>query len=133
MENINHLAVILSAFCSLILGAIWYSPILFYKTWKKENNLTDEQLKASSPAKSYLICFLLALLMSYNMAFFLADSESDWQWGLIAGFLTGFGWAAAIFMVIAMFELKTWRYVAINSGYIIIFFSLIGVIIGTWK
>ena len=47
--------------------------------------------------------------MAYNMAAFLGDAETGWQWGLTAGFLTGFGWAAAIFTVIALFEQKSWR------------------------
>ena len=133
MDNLNHIAVFVSALCSLIIGAVWYSPILFYKIWKKENNLTEQELKKANPIKQYSICFLLALLMSYNMAFFLADSKSDWVWGLTAGFLTGFGWAAAIFAIIALFELKTLKYIAVNTGYIIIFFSISGLIIGAWK
>ena len=44
--NINHLAVIACAIANLALGALWYSPAMFYKAWKKENNFTDEQLKA---------------------------------------------------------------------------------------
>ena len=36
MENliINHWAVLACAVLSLVLGAFWYSPLLFYKGWK---------------------------------------------------------------------------------------------------
>lgn len=130
---INHWAVLVCAIFNLILGALWYSPALFYKAWASENKLTEEQLKTASPAKLYGISFLLAYLMSYNMAFFLGDPSTDWQWGATAGFLTGFGWAAAIFTAIALFELKSWRYIFINSGYIIIYFTGIGMILGAWR
>ncbi len=133
MENINHWAVLACAVFNMVLGAFWYSPALFYNAWKKENNLTDEQLKAANPAKIYGMSFLLAYLMSYNMAFFLSGPETDWQWGATAGFLTGFGWAAAIFTSIALFEQKSWRYILINSGYIVIYFTVIGFILGIWK
>lgn len=135
MENvvINHWAVLACAVFNMALGAAWYSPALFYNAWKNENNLTDEKIKAGNPAKMYGIGFLLAYLMSYNMAFFLGGPETDWQWGAIAGFLTGFGWAAAIFTSIALFEQKTWRYILINSGYIIIYFTVIGLILGAWR
>ena len=135
MENmvINHWAVLVCAVFNLILGAIWYSPALFYKAWKKENQLTDEQLKQGNPGKMYGLSFALAYLMAYNMAFFLGDANTNWQWGTTAGFLTGFGWAAAIFTIIALFEQKSWTYILINSGYIITFFTMIGFILGLWR
>ncbi|MCB0410283.1 MAG: DUF1761 domain-containing protein [Flavobacteriales bacterium] len=135
MENmvINHWAVLCAAVFNLVLGALWYSPALFYNAWKKENNLTDEQIKKSNPIKTHGISFILAYLMSYNLAFFLGDANTNWQWGLTAGFLTGFGWAAAIFTAIALFEQKSWKYIFINSGYIVIYFTVIGFILGIWR
>lgn len=135
MENIyiNHWAVLAGAIFNMLLGATWYSPALFYNAWKTENNLTEEQIKKANPAKIYGISFLLAYIMSYNLAFFLGDTGTDWLWGLSAGFLAGFGWAAAIFTAIALFEQKSWRYIFINSGYIIIYFSVTGLILGIWR
>jgi len=135
MENmiINHWAVLVCAVLNLALGAIWYSPALFYKAWKKENKLQDEDFKGINMGKMYTISFVLALIMSYNMAFFLGDEKTDWVWGTTAGFLTGFGWCAMIFAAIALFELKSWKYIFINSGYIIIYFTLIGFVLGAWR
>jgi len=130
---INHWAVLASAIFNLILGAVWYSPALFYKAWKMENNLTDEDIRKTNLIKTHGISFLLAYLMSYNLAFFLGDANTDWQWGLTAGFLTGFGWAAAIFTAIALFEQKSWKYILINGGYITIYFTVIGFILGIWR
>lgn len=135
MENmiINHWAVLACAVFSLLLGAVWYSPLLFYRAWKRENGLTDEQLKSAKPLKTHGISFLLAYLMAYNLAFFLGDAHTDWQWGITAGFLAGFGWAAAIFTTIALFEQKSWRYIGINASYIIVYFTGIGFILGLWR
>ena len=130
---INHWAVLACAVFNMILGAIWYSPALFYNAWKKENNLTDEQLKKVNFVKMYVLGFLLAYLMSYNLAFFLSDAKTDWQWGATAGFLAGFGWAAAIFTTFALFEQRSWKYIFINSGYIVIYFTVIGFILGAWR
>jgi len=135
MENmiINHWAVLASAVFSLVLGATWYSPMLFYKGWQKESGVTEEQVKASSPVKTYLLAFLLAYIMSYNLAFFLSDEATDWKWGLTAGFLAGFGWAATMFTVISLFEFRSLRYILINTGYMIVYFSAIGLILGAWR
>ncbi len=135
MENmyINHIAVFVCAVTSLVIGAIWYSPILFYKAWRHESGLSDEDLKNVKPGKVYTITFLLSLIISYNLAFFLGDAKTDWVWGTTAGFLAGFGWAAMIFTIIALFEQKTLKYIMINGGYIVVYFTLIGFILGIWR
>ncbi len=135
MENlyINHLAVFVCAILNLALGALWYSPILFYKGWLLETKLTEERLAKSNPAKTYVLAFLLALIMSYNLAFYLGDSQTDAVWGTIAGFLAGFGWATLTFTIIALFEQRTWKYIFINGGYITVYFTLIGFVLGIWR
>lgn len=132
MEAINHLAVISASVLILLLGALWYSPVLFYKAWLDQNTFTEEDLKNQNSAKIYGITFVLAILMCYNLAFFLADPSTDLVWGVTSGFLTGF-WAAGIFTVIALFEQKTWKYVLINGGFVLVYFSLVGLILGAWR
>ncbi|AWX45018.1 hypothetical protein HME9304_02026 [Flagellimonas maritima] len=130
---INHLAVLVCAVTNLVVGAVWYSPALFYNAWKKENNLTDDDFKDVNMGKVYGITFIMALVMSYNMALFLGDANTDWIWGMSAGFFTGFGFCSMIFTAIALFEKKSWKYIFINSGYIIVYFTLIGFILGIWR
>lgn len=135
MENIeiNHLAVIVAALSNLIIGAIWYSPAFFYKGWKTANGFTDEDMKDINPAKLYSISTLLSLIICYNMAAFLGDPTVDWKFGTMAGFAAGFGWAAMVFAIIALYEKKSIRYILINGGYITVYFTLIGFILGIWK
>jgi hypothetical protein len=135
VENlyINHLAVFVCAIANLTLGALWYSPLLFYRTWLGETNLSEERLATSNPAKIYGLTFLLALLISYNLAFFLGDSQTTPAWGATAGFLAGFGFSALIFAIIALFERRSWRYILINGGFITVYFTLIGFILGLWR
>jgi len=135
MENpyINHLAVFICAILNLALGALWYSPLLFFKAWSSETNLTEEQLAKSSPAKTYGLAFLFALIISYNLAFFLGDSQTTPLWGAAAGFLAGFGWSTLIFAIIALFEQRSWKYILINGSYITVYFTLIGLILGVWR
>ena len=135
MENfyINHIAVSVCAFLSLAIGGLWWSPLLFAKAWQKENGLTDEQLAGANLLKTFVLTFLLAWLMSYNLAFFLGAPGTTWQWGLIAGLLTGVGWVAAMFVVIALFEQRSLKYILINGGYIVVYFAVIGLILGIWR
>lgn len=130
---INHIAVFVCAAANLALGALWYSPALFFRAWQSENKLSDEDLKKVNPAKTYGLAFLFSLIISYNLAFFLGDDKTDMVWGTTAGFLAGFGWAAMIFAIIALFEMRSWRYILINGGFIVVYFTLIGFILGIWR
>jgi hypothetical protein len=134
MENmiINHWAVFVAAISDFLVGAIWFSPLMFYKPWLKETKLTEEILKKGNPAITYGLAFVLALIISYNLAAFLGEPSTDTVWGLTAGFLAGV-WAAAGFATIALFEKKTLKYVLIDCGYLLIAFTLKGMIIGAWR
>ena len=131
---INHWAVLVCAVANLVVGALWYSPMLFYKAWMRENNFTEETIKQKfNPLKMYGLSFVLSLIISYNLAFFLCDVKTNASWGATAGFLAGFGFSALIFAVVALFEQRSWKYILINGGYITIYFTLIGFIIGAWR
>jgi hypothetical protein len=132
--SINHLAVVAAALSDFIVGALWYSPALFYRAWKTENRFTDEMLKAGfNPALVYGLTFLFALVISYNLAFFLAGPGTDGAWGATAGLLAGLGWASLGFATVALFERRSVRYVLINCGYLTAAFTLKGFIIGSWR
>ena len=135
MENfyINHLAVFVCALLSLALGALWYSPVLFFSAWQSASGLSDEQVAKANPMKTYSLTLFLAWIISYNLAFFLGDSKTNWQWGVIAGLLAGVGWADTMFVIIALFEQRSFRYIVINCGYITIYFALIGFVLGIWR
>lgn len=130
---INHLAVFVCAAANLALGALWYSPLLFYRAWLSETKLSEEQLERSNPAKIYGLAFLFALIISYNLAFFLSDDQTTPLWGATAGFLAGFGFSTLIFAMIALFERRSWKYILINGGYITVYFTLSGFILGFWR
>jgi hypothetical protein len=130
---LNHLAIFVCALLSLVVGGLWYSPLLFFKAWQKESGLSEEQVTRANPLKTYSLTFLLAWVVSYNLAFFLGDSKTDWRWGLVAGLLAGVGWAVTMFTIIALFEQKSLKYLLINCGYVTVYFALIGFVLGIWR
>ena len=50
---INHWAVWVAAISDFFVGAFWYSPLLFYKAWLRENKLSQEEAKRSNPLLIY--------------------------------------------------------------------------------
>lgn len=130
---INHPAVIVAAISDFVVGALWYSPLMFFKAWMKENGFEESDLGKRNPGLLYGMTFILSLLISYNLAAFLGDANTDMIWGLSAGILAGLGFASFAFCIVAFFEQKSIKYMLINSGYITVAFALKGLIIGAWR
>lgn len=135
MENfyINHIAVFVCAVMSLVIGGLWFSPLLFQKVWQREAGISDEQMARLSPLKTFGLTFLLAWIASYNLAGFLSGPATTWKFGLAAGLAAGVGWVATQFVIIALFEQRSWKYMAINCGYVTVYFGVIGFILGMWR
>lgn len=133
MESLNVSAVLVAAIAMHMLGAIWYSPIMFAKAWMQACGLTEQQLAQANMAKLMLGTLLLCVLMAFNLAMFIGGTDVNWQLGALYGLLAGFGWVTLALLLLALYEQRSWRYVAINGGYLSLGFTLMGAIIGAWQ
>lgn len=131
-QTLNWIAVIATTFLSFIIGSMWYSPILFGKQWQIEAGVSDEKLKNGNMGVIFGGAFILIFISMFNLAMFLGP-KADITFGLIAGFLTGFGWVATSIGVLYLFERRSLKLFFINAGYHIISFTISGAIIGIWK
>ncbi|MCB0496177.1 MAG: DUF1761 domain-containing protein [Cyclobacteriaceae bacterium] len=126
--EISYLGVLVAAFSSFIIGGVWYSPLLFHKTWAKENGFKDEDLKGGNMAKIFGLSFIASLIISVNLAAFLGPGVTL-SWGTAAGALAGLGWVAMAYGVTYLFERKSFKLWLINAGYHVITFTLMGSIL----
>lgn len=133
MQHVNWLAVFAAAVSAFVLGGLWYSPVMFGRGWMAANNFSNEDLRKGSMGKIFAIAFVLSLLMAANLAMFLAEPKTTALWGATAGFLAGFGWVALAIAIISLFERRSWKYVAINGGYMTVAFVVMGLILGAWR
>jgi len=132
-SQINYFAVLAAALSTFVLGGLWYSPMLFGKAWMRVNNFSDVDVAAFSKARMFGWAFVFAIVMSLNLAMFLAAPGTNVTWGMAAGGLAGFGWVALAVAIIGVFENRSWSYIAINGGYMIVAFVVMGAILGAWR
>lgn len=132
-STINYFAVLAAALSTFVLGGLWYSPLLFGKAWMLANGLTDAELQTFSKARMFGWSFLFSLVMALNLAMFLAGPTTNVTWGMAAGGLAGLGWVAMAIAIIGVFENRSWKYIAINGGYMTVAFVIMGAIIGAWR
>ena len=134
--EINYLAVLVAASVYYVGGALWYSPILFGKSWMNLVGLTEEKLKEGQKNawKSYLIAAISTILISYGIA----RIEGYLNVITIGGGLhTGF-WTWICFVVTTMatnnsFAGRPFKLVIIDGGYHLYGFVVMGVVLAVWK
>ncbi|MBP9095785.1 MAG: DUF1761 domain-containing protein [Ignavibacteria bacterium] len=131
-QTLNWIAISASTLLSFILGSLWYSPVLFGKLWQSEAGLSDEKLKNGNMGLIFGGAFILIFISMFNLAMFLGP-KADLSFGMMAGFLTGFGWVATSIGVLYLFERRSLKLFFINAGYHIICFTASGAILGGWK
>src|SRR2546429_2890520 len=106
--NVNVLAVIVAAVATFILGAVWYSPVLFAKQWVQAHGYTPEQLEAMKKrgvARAYAVSALCYLVMAYALALLASYTQAtSFVQGVSLGFLLWLGLAATSGLTAHMFS-----------------------------
>lgn len=133
LEQLNIGAIVVAALANFAIGGLWYSPALFGKVWMRANGFTDEDLKKGSPALIFGVSAAFCLIMSANLAAFLASPDTTVAFAVFAGVAAGFGWAALGLGVVALFERRPWSYILVNGGYLTVSFAVMGAILGAWR
>ena len=131
-ETISHLnwaAIFVAALSTFLMGGLWYS--IFEKQWMFVNKFTKEELAQRNLPFVFGLSFLFSFIMALNLAMFIGTNATA-AYGLLAGFLTGFGWVFFSLAIISLFEKRSFKYVLINGGYMTIAFSGMGAILGAW-
>ena len=128
MPEINWIAVLLCGISSLLLGGLWYSPVMFGKTWQRFAGVTDEQ-QGQNMAMVFGGAFLLSCVAAAVFAMFLGNAMGLGA-ATAAGFSAGLCWVAASFAINYLFERRPACLWMINGGYHTLQFTLFGLILG---
>jgi hypothetical protein len=158
--ELNFYAILVAAASTLVVGAVWYSPMLFANAWMKESGLTEEQLKKGNMLKIFGLTFIFSIMIamimqvltihqfgaigmvggdptkalpSYNA--FMADYGTvfrTFKHGALHGFMSGLFFALPLIAINGLFERKSWKYIFIHAGYWIVCLTIMGAIVCGW-
>src|SRR5436189_1970223 len=135
--NINILAVLVAAVLTIVLGAVWYSPVLFAKQWMAAQGHTPEaleQMKRKGMVRAYTVSFLCYLVMAHVVALLASYTQAaTFVQGLWLGFLLWLGFAATICLTANVFSNNPIAVWVIDAGYQLAYLLLMGVVVALWK
>jgi hypothetical protein len=139
MHNLNLLAVLVAAISTMVVGFVWYSPILFAKPWMREmgydpndKSRVQEMQKSAGPA--YLGSFVASLVSAFVLALFLHQMRAQsLGLGLLVGSHVWLGFVATVQLTGVLFMKQSMKLFAINTGYQLVCYLVMGAILGVWR
>jgi hypothetical protein len=149
--DVNLLAVLICAVAAMAVGFLWYSPVLFARPWVQEMGYDmndkarmDEMRKTAGPAygASFVGSLLTAAVLGKILNALSRHSEVVWHpvanaqplvYGITLGFAVWLGFVATVQLTGVLFAGQSKKLFAINTGYQLVCYLVMGAILAVWK
>jgi len=133
--NVNILALIVATIASLIVTVAWYSDYVLGSQWRSYmGNLFVTKPSTKTMVRSFGIQFVLTLITNFILARVLMYANATtWISGIAIAIALWIGFIAATEASAIIWEKKSWKLVAINSGSYLASLIVAGLILAIWK
>lgn len=128
-----HFAPLLAAALTrMIIGALWYSPILFLRAWHRVSGVSEAQMNAG-----IVRAVAIDLIGSVVMAFVLlhavkyAGAATAAQ-GMAVAFFNWLGFVAVVTIGTVTYLQKPFQLFLIQNGYLLLSLLAMGAILAVW-
>lgn len=135
--QVNFIAVLAAGIVSMVLGFLWYSPMLLGKPWMKEKGYTPEKLKKDQKemGKWYGVSFVVSLITAYVLAHVMVMAENffHYSWvstGISSAFWMWLGFIMPVQLTATIFGNKNLKLLGIDTGYQLVSILGMGVVLG---
>jgi hypothetical protein len=137
-RGVNLWAVLVAAVSTMIVGFLWYSPMLFAKPWTvlmgydpNDKAKMDEMRK--SAGKSYAISFVASLVAASVLGKIIdVASVQSPLYGMKIGFAVWLGFVTTVQLTAKLFGNQPTKLYLINTGYQLVCYLVMGVILAVW-
>jgi hypothetical protein len=135
LNDVNWLAILVGAVAWWILGAIWYSPVLFGTAWARAGGIEIPEGQRPSPA-TYLVPLVASFIATIAAAMLArATGSTTFGEGIVLGLVLAIGFAFTLFWVESTFgnRPKPGTWFAITATYSILGILIATVIVTIWR
>lgn len=131
----HWLPILVAAIATFLIGALWYSPLLFAKHWARAHGYTSDKLAAmqARSSRAYAGSFVAFLVMASVLRILLAHLGADSiHTGAAWGFHVWLGFALPIGVTANLYSDKPSATFLIDAGYQLVYLTAMGAILGGW-
>ena len=129
--DLNWLAVLVAALAYFVLGAIWYSNMMFGKAYRAALGITEQ----GTPSPSLLVINFVGWLITATALGLVgaAAGASTVLDGIVLGFVAGVGFVVVHQVVAGVFDPGRRALMSVTVSYTVPGFVIMGVILAVWK
>ena len=135
----QFLPVVVAALSTMVIGFLWYSPLLFAKPWMLAsgfdiNNKEEMEKMRKGAGVLYLRAFLASLLTAFVLRWiFLLTGIASVSKGVELAILICLGFNLTTKYTDMLFLRQHYLLFLINSGYQLACYAAMGAILGGWR
>ncbi len=130
--DVNLAAVLVSAVAGMVVGGIWYSPLMFAKPWMQLTGRKD-MTPGEGAVVGYITAFIGTLIMAYVLAHFVGYAQATTIGdGALTGLWAWLGFTGTAFLTTYTFAAKSKKLWAIDAFVYLATFVVMGMILATW-
>jgi surface polysaccharide O-acyltransferase-like enzyme len=136
--GINPWAVLVCAVATMVIGFLWYSPILFANPWMRLMGIdpTDKAKLAElqkGAGKMYALSFVASIASAVVLAKIIdITSVNTIAYGMKIGFAVWLGFVTTVQLTGALFTKQPNKLYLINTGFQLICYLVMGGILAKW-
>ncbi len=134
--QVNYLAVGAAALATIVIGALWYSPLLFHKLWVQAHGYSEEKVEQmrKTAGRAFVVSLFCYVVMAFVLAVLISYAGvSTIPQGALLGLLVWVGFLATLGMTAHMFSEKPLSTYLIDAGYQLVYAVVMGVILAAWR
>ena len=132
----EYVQLIVAALIPMVMGFLWYGPMLFQKSWMDAVGMTEEKAKEGNMPAIFGISFVMALMLAFFVSFLVRHDPAGlhpFVHGAFHGALIGLLAAVPVLVTNSLFEQRHPRGILINVGYWIVTIALMGGLLCAWQ
>ena len=138
LMGINLWSVLVAAVATMVLGFLWYSPLLFARPWMVLMGYDpDDKAKLAElqkgAGKMYALSFLASLVSALVLAKIIAiTTVNSALYGMKIGFAVWLGFVTTVQLTSVLFAKQPTKLYLINTGYQLVCYLAMGAILAVW-
>ena len=132
MFEVTFWPILAAGIANVMLGMIWFNPRVFGTYWMARMGMSPEMMESGKKKMPLMagIAFLASMVAAYVMNYFgIAWGVFDWIGAIELGFWSWVGFVAPTMLGMVLWEMKPIKYYAIVSGFWLVSFIMIAVIL----
>jgi len=136
--GVNLWSVLAAAVATMILGFLWYSPLLFAKPWTlamgyDPNDKAKMEEMRKGAGKLYGITFIASLISAFVLGKIIEiTTVNSVPYGMKIGFAVWLGFVTTVQLTSTLFKKRPIKLYLIDTGYQLVCYLVMGAILARW-